>query len=186
MIFTLLDDELIYLIRQGNKEAERLLFSRYEKSLGFFLSRIENYIYQNIDQEQIMSIYYESYLKSLKCYDYKKGLFLTYLKNYFRYALIRYYNENLDYFNNERLLEENEEIKINNLKLYDGNYILNQFSFNDALYKLKEKDMTLYHILILYLQGYSYNEIEKITNIKEKQIYYALTKALSFFKSLFK
>ena len=52
------DDELIYLIKQQNKEAERLLFSRYENNLNFMkliLKPYSNYFY---DLSEIESMLY--------------------------------------------------------------------------------------------------------------------------------
>lgn len=47
------DDELMYLIRQNNPEAMRLLFFRYKKKMGLILKKTDAVWIQRLDRDTV-------------------------------------------------------------------------------------------------------------------------------------
>ena len=87
------DDELIYLIRQNNEEAKRLLFLRYETFKRKVLEGIDYSLYRNLDKSAIDSVYCETILDSVNAFEYEKGYFFYFFKEVFEKNLIAYYRK---------------------------------------------------------------------------------------------
>ena len=94
------DYELIYLIRQNNEEAKRLLFLRYETFKRKILEKTDYSLHRNLDDNAIDSIYYESIMEAISNYEYEKGYFFFFVKEVFEkkqsiatgYFEVKYYD----------------------------------------------------------------------------------------------
>ena len=153
------DDELIYLIRQNNEEAKRLLFLRYET-----------------DKSAIDSVYCETILDSVNAFEYEKGYFFYFFKEVFEKNLIAYYRKYKYKTRNEILLRDYDEENISFELCDDYNYQSDVLDFNLIINYIKEEDPLSYQVLILWLKGYRYTEISKCLKIPEKKVYYLLNK----------
>ena len=88
------DDELMYLIRQNNPEAMRLLFFRYKKKMGLILKKTDAVWIQRLDRDTVESIYLESVHAAMESFESKKGYFFGLVKEIFACALVEYYRRN--------------------------------------------------------------------------------------------
>ena len=174
--FVLSDDELIYYIKQDKQEAFELLFFRYEKNMKSILEKIENYLYMNLDEDLIWSLYYESFCKALKIYDHNKGVFYYFLKEVFRYALVRFYRNEMTYYDKEVLAYEDEEGRIPDVPDLESSTPYDNVDANIILDMIKSFGEEEYQLVTLWMQGYKYQEISEIMGITPKQTYYRLDK----------
>lgn len=182
--FLISDDELIYMIKQNNKEAYGLLFSRYEKNMGSMLKKIENYLYSNIDESTVFSIYMESFDKSVKLYNNAKGAFFYFMKEIFRFDLVKFYRNNLSSYDKEILSFDDKDNYIKDTFMDDNDYH-KKVEVILILEKLKEENELDYQVVKYWMYGYRYKEISKILNLGVKQIYYILDRSFKRIKNLF-
>lgn len=182
--FILSDDELIYLIKQNNQEAYRLLFLRYEKNMVSMLKKIDNYLYQNIDQSTLCSLYMESFDKAIKIYDNKKGVFFYFFKELFRFELIKYYRTTLINIEREILNYDENDNNVPDF-LEDINYAEN-IDVSMILELLKKDDEVDYLVVSYWMMGYKYKEISKTLKMNDKQIYYILDRSIKKIRRILK
>lgn len=180
------DDELIYLIRQNNEEAKRLLFLRYETFKRKVLEGIDYSLYRNLDKSAIDSVYCETILDSVNAFEYEKGYFFYFFKEVFEKNLIAYYRKYKYKTRNEILLRDYDEENISFELCDDYNYQSDVLDFNLIINYIKEEDPLSYQVLILWLKGYRYTEISKCLKIPEKKVYYLLNKSIKIAKSKIK
>lgn len=180
------DDELVYLIRQNNEEAKRLLFLRYETFKRKILEKTDYSLYRNLDDNAIDSIYYESIIEAINNYEYEKGYFFFFVKEVFEKKLIAYYRKYIYKSRNEILLKDYDEENISFELCDDYNYQSDVLDFNLIVNYIKKEDPLSYQVLILWLKGYRYTEISKCLNIPEKKVYYLLNKSIKMAKSKIK
>lgn len=181
------DDELIYLIRQGKKEAEELLFSIYRTKLGQVLTSIEKYFYEKIDFDTIKQLYLESIYDSILFYEYDKGLFYSFLVGMVRYAFVNYFRKYSKIYQNEIPNDD----KLNNesevaISFIDSKFYSNHFDSNYYLEIVRKESELEYQLIVMWMKGYSYDEIGKILKISKKRISYLLTKAVERCRKLIK
>lgn len=180
------DDELVYLIRQNNEEAKRLLFLRYETFKRKILEKTDYSLHRNLDDNAIDSIYYESIMEAISNYEYEKGYFFFFVKEVFEKKLIAYYRKYTYKSRNEILLKDYDEENVN-FELDDSyTYQSDIVDFNLIVNYIKEEDPLSYSVLVMWLKGYRYNEIGKYLGIHEKKVYYLLNKSIKIAKSKIK
>ena len=181
--FVLSDDEIIYYIKQNHEEAYELLFFRYERNMRGMLEKIENYLYMNLDDEMIRSLYMESFNKAIYLYDSSRGMFYYFLKELFRFSLIRFYRDTSSYYEKEVLSYDDKDSYIQE-PLDDSNaYDVNNIDAKMILEMIKDYSELDYNIVKLWMIGYKYKEISDILKITEKQTYYRLDKVFKWVRS---
>ncbi len=172
------DNELIYLIRKGDKEAEKLLIEKY---LYYIPAWLNNLL---IDKKQLknnlneyINISLDVIYKCIECFRDEKGVFYSFAS---RAVINRMKNV---------LLKENKD-NITQQYLVDKNYEDKQFYYDfpweekpyyEEEFYLKEKLMEINNfselsnnekqVISLYLQGNSLSKISEMLKINIKSVY---------------
>lgn len=180
------DDELIYLIKQNNEEAKRLLFFRYENLLGYFLSIIEKKYYQHLESDELLSILLHSIEASLKTYNMERGIFLMYLKETFKRFLLKE-SRDLDLFISEHVNQVgyNDEI-LYSLTLNDIDSNEEKIDVERILKIIKNKNEEAYNIILLWIQGYKNKEIAEMLNIDKRHVEYVFNNIIKYCRMILK
>jgi hypothetical protein len=172
------DDELIYLIKQQNKEAERLLFSRYENNLNFMkliLKPYSNYFY---DLSEIKSmLYYVMYI-ALEGYERDRGKFISYLALIYTREIIKEVRRKTVIVNSTECGNFDEGFGIS-YELDDAT-----IDSSNLLDRLKAKYPKTYKVVFLWMHGHTQEEISKILNIKYRNVEYEIHKAKEYLRNL--
>ena len=166
------DEELVYNIRLGNKEALKLLFFRYEKKLGNYLYSFNGLLKRNgYDYEDNKMLIYKSILDSLERFEINLG-------NFYSFALLHLRNDIVDILrkntfetkmNITSLDDEAEEISyLNDYYKEENNEI--GFELNKVLEKIKKIGNVHYEVMKMKINGYSHKQISKKLNISEKRV----------------
>lgn len=175
------DDELMYLIRQNNPEAMRLLFFRYKKKMGLILKKTDAVWIQRLDRDTVESIYLESVHAAMESFESKKGYFFGLVKEIFACALVEYYRRNVYKHRIEnRHFELNEEVLSETLLEDSQSRFESHVDIAILLDELRKKSEVQYRALWFWMQGYRYEEIAAFLKITEKRVYYLLNKSLNW------
>jgi hypothetical protein len=174
------DDELIYLIKQDNKEAEELLFFRYKTNSKLINSIVKPYMKLILDDNEIESKLVYSLKLSLSSYGVEKGRFINYFSTVFYREVFKEYQEKTGIFDIYTPVEFDENLMTQNYSLHDDS-----LDGVNALDALKEYNEEYYRIVYLWLNGETYKSISDIINCEPRQIEYKLHKAISYLRNLF-
>jgi RNA polymerase sigma factor, sigma-70 family len=175
-----LDNELLYMIHQGDEQALQILFKKYEM-------RIYIMIYQYIginsaeqqDKEEMKQLAYIKLMQAVNSFREEKITSFAYfyqqiLKNafvdYFRNKSRGIYTvslQELEAKEGDNVYKENETEKVS-INQEELQYLLRKKGI-----QLKKIEMKVLH---LRLQGYSYQEISSSLNISNRQVEYILRK----------
>ena len=175
-----LDNELLYMIHQGDEQALQILFKKYEM-------RIYIMIYQYIginsaeqqDKEEMKQLAYIKLMQTVNSFREEKITSFAYfyqqiLKNafvdYFRNKSRGIYTvslQELEAKEGDNVYKENETEKVS-INQEELQYLLRKKGI-----QLKKIEMKVLH---LRLQGYSYQEISSSLNISNRQVEYILRK----------
>ena len=170
------DSELIYYIRQKNKEAYRLLFLKYKTRMKHFLNIYNLLFLINRDYDAVEGIYYSSIDLAINGYEYSKGKFYSYLSMVFRYQVFIFLNKNYYHIKNEFVENSPEYL----FQCEDHH----QIDISLALDKLKAYDFSSYQVIKLWMNGFKYTQISEKLNIKTKKVYYLFKKGVEYLKSI--
>lgn len=168
----MIEEELIYNLRIGNKEALSLLLFIYEKKVVPFYNQYENVFEKNgYDKDDMKAFVRENVLTALKNFHFGKRKFNTY------YSTIAYRNIITLYRNIEGKYEEKftgGEISLSDSEIestiLSSNSLSNEIDASLILDKIKEISDKDYKIMTLYLEGYSYEEIADMLSTSVKSI----------------
>lgn len=181
----LTDEELIYNIRFGNREALELLYFRYET---IFRKELEAYsdFFKKIgyDNEDIKIFMWEVLKMSVNKFNYVEGIFFCFSLKIFHFEIINLYRTEIYYRKNNKIsfgynVDLDEVFCDSNClaeERYDFNLIINSIN------ELSENEKS---VMKLLLKGYSYQEIQKITNLSKKTIEYIISKTRKKLKEMF-
>lgn len=170
------DSELIYYIRQNNKEAYRLLFFKYKTRMRHFLNLYNLSFLLSRDYDAIESIFYTSIDLAINGYEYSKGKFYSYLSVVFRYQVFIFLNKNYYHIKNE-FVENSPEY----LFQCEDHHQVDIFL---GLEKLKSYNEESYGVIKLWMNGYKYAEIGEKLNMNKKKVYYLFKKGIEYLKSI--
>lgn len=167
------DEELIYNIYLGNREAKELLYFRYEKKMGKTMKQYEITLKKNgYLKEDIEGLIWEYVGKSLGKYESKKGAFFPYCQKIVKMDLI------------DKLRKrsyENYGIKVDNqIEDKDISYcetfadssvnLERAYNLTEVIEMIKELGEKEYLIFELLYKGYSYKEIADIMKVSFKKV----------------
>lgn len=175
------DDELMYLIRQNNEEAKRLLFFRYKKKMGLILKKTDAVWTRKLDRETLESIYLESVHAAIESFDGKKGYFFGLVREVFACALVEHYRRNVYKHRIENPhFELNEEVLSQTVLEDSRTDSALKIDIALLLDELQRKSEIEYKVLWFWMRGYRYEEISSMMKITQKRVYYLLNKSLKW------
>ncbi|MBQ8178035.1 MAG: sigma-70 family RNA polymerase sigma factor [Clostridia bacterium] len=180
------DDELVVLAQHGNEDAVTALIVRY-KPLIKLLTR-KYFIYRGVDNDDLVQEATLAFIKAVRHHDVNKGSqFKSFafqcIGNRLRDVVRVNHTINNEGFNASVSLTDldgNESEKITDASVVDP---LDQAISNEVVEKIitiakEELPKKQYDVLMLFLEGYSYQEImEKLTLKNTKQVDNALAAA---------
>lgn len=181
------DNELIYMIRCGNKEAFDLLSIKYEKI-------IKKYVYDNFKDSYIYGYNVEDVIQEcfitfydvLYCFNEAKGYFYTYVIKSIKFKIydiiktcLRQRNNGFNYMTLDLL----DDDIINNSKSIESYYNYDEHTHPINNFILKETANNIFgeksvlddvekQVLSLKIMGYSIIEISKKLKINRKKVEY--------------
>lgn len=185
------DNLLITFIREGNKEAYKLLKSRYDKLVYKWINEKKNIIVLNkLEIEDIYYLIWSKFDKILDEYDSHLGFFRSYFKICVERIIIRCVRELNS--NNRKALTTAVSLDsvipnssdLTYVDTIESKYLINEFEENyvfktkqekfcDTLSKLSREEK---NIINLKKEGKSYKEIASCLGISEKRVDYILYK----------
>jgi DNA-directed RNA polymerase specialized sigma24 family protein len=171
------DGELIYYIRQNNKEAFGLLFLRYKTKMKHFLNLYNLGHLLIKDEDAINGIYDASFLSALNAYEMSKGKFYSLVYVIFRNQICIFMNKNYLHIKNEQI--EAKEYLFSSKSEY-------HIDLHSALEKLVDFDDLSYRVICLWMKGYRYEDISAFLSIPTKKVYYQMKKGIDYLKLLMK
>lgn len=168
----MLEEELIYNYRLGNKGALGSLFSIYEKKVGPFYKQYENIFEANGYDKEDMKIFVKNcVITALQNYRFGEKSFNTYYSAVAYRSVISLYRQ-IEGMVEDKMIERN-------ISLSD-HYVQERFSLKESgenqidlslvLEKVKSIGEKDYKILKFYLEGNSYKEIADKLGIKPKSV----------------
>lgn len=181
--YILSDDELIYLIKQNNKEAERLLFSFYDTKLRGMLEKRENLVVYNIDDDILHNIYRETIYEAINGYNSTMGSFYTYVMGLLYYKVIANYRKTISKSELEDPVDFNDRLNI--LEDVDSNNFSINFDYHLALVKLKEYRIEFYQAVCYWVKGHTFKEIASLMNVNVKRANYLVKCGIDWLKNRF-
>lgn len=174
------DDELVFLIRQGNKEAERMLIERMARKQDKLIFRLlrENR-YCGLEPGDLKTIALQSLYNAIDSYDCKKAVFDAYYHFLLERDLVneikRYNTFNQTIINTAVSFDETLDeggclydiigATDENIKAVTAMTIMELAEDDDNHLSVEEKAIVAYRIL-----GYSFTEIGKILHKSYRQI----------------
>ena len=181
-----MDNLLIYLIQSFNYEAFQILFNkyyRYSKIWAKELIKIYGYNLNELDSLEcdiINNLYH-----AIESYDCSKGVFYSYIKRAVNFTVKNYFREYFK-FNSTNVfsLESKVEDEINLIYIIPSDD--NMSKIVERYYVLEEVETVINRIELfkdeeqivirLKMQGYSNDEISRMTGFSNRQVIYILTK----------
>lgn len=187
MILT--DDEIILQIRKGNEEALKLLFSCYEIHFKTLEAKMRlKYKFINYDREDFVLIMMENMMNIIRCYNIEKSMFFMFWKLLETRNLLSLYKREyngLKIFLNQLSIDNPSVSYIANKKHsydYEEEYMLKE-SYNSQLSFVDDKfGEESRKVLLMWSQGYKYDEISKQLNMKRVRINYIIRTSLKVLK----
>ncbi len=176
------DQELIMLLREQNEDAEKILYERYFKIIKKIISLYKYTLRElNIDKSDLFTSCIDTFYYALNNYsNLSDASFNTYVsllvKRKIKKTIIKKLNKShyITCISLNTYEDRNHEIK--DIKIKDNlEKICNEEEVQEInkiiLDKLNKKELTS---LVLFLQGYSYNEMSKMLQKSYNQVYYEI------------
>ena len=173
------DDELIYLIKQNNKEAEELLFLRYKTNTRLINTIIKPYVRLVLDENEIESKIAFSLRLAMSNYSLEKGKFIAYFSTVLYREIFKDFRKKSGIFDIYSTVEFNDELMTPYEEIQDSSV-----DGVNALDLLKKYNEEYYYIVYYWLRGETYKSIGVIMNSEPRQIEYKLQRAISYLRSL--
>ena len=180
-----MDNLLIYLIQSFNYDAFQILFNKYYKYSKIWakeLIKINGYNsneFDSLEGDLINNIY-----RAIESYDSSKGVFYSYIKSAVNFTVRNYFREYLKFNNNVFSLDSEIEEEINLIdtipsednmsKIVERYYILEEVETVINRIELFKEDEQ--KVIKLKMQGYSNDEISRMTELSNRKVIYILTK----------
>lgn len=194
------DEQLVSKIKKKNRDAEIMLLKRYMNFCSVIASQFfKTYKDHGIHHEDLFAVAQEGYVIALKKYNKNKGKFYSYWRRIASNLIMKYIKDNSYFFGGRSFNGISLDSKID---AKDGSFLLadyigkydedtNENLFSDELRKLinsKECNMTYDEKMIFnyFLDGYSVDQIAKLTKFSKPKIYNLKRRAKEKFSSLYK
>ena len=183
------DDEIIIQVIKGYEEALGLLFLYYEKHFRKLEIKIRNRCnYTGMDYEDIKMLMMMNIINVIKQYDREKSSFFAFwsLLEY-RHIINDFRKKNND-INSVYNVISMDEIGLDYCSyIFNDDSIINDYSIKEEYEKqlelLKDKFSDVERqIIVLWSNGFTYDQISEMLNIKLNNVNYIITKCLSFLK----
>ena len=180
-----MDNILIYLIQSYNVEAFNILFNKYYKLSKIWAKDIlKMNEYFNVEFEYLESDLINNLYRAFESYDSSKGVFYSYIKKAVNFTVRNYMRDlqksiicsySLDSEIEENILLMDVIASEDNMsKILERYHLVEEVDeFLDKVSLFKEDDQL---IVKLKMQGYSANEIFKMTGFNMRKISYILSK----------
>jgi len=182
-------NELIYLCRLNNEEAFNELLAQMRPTMnGIFYDLVRNE--RNIDRDEVMQCARIGLVNAIDYYRDDKGMAFN---SFATLCMRREVTKGVRNIHKERSYKNNVIVSIDcSLKDHDGLYVADMLadnSFKDTesvalnnilREEIKQQlgpDSKEYQVVVLRMEGYSYNEIADIMQLSFKSVEYHLTKA---------
>ena len=181
-----MDNFLIYLIQSFNCEALEYLFNKYFKLSRLWaikLIRINGYNECEIDSLECDLI--NNLYRAIESYDSSKGVFYSYIKKAVQFTFKNYFREYLK-FNNGNICSLDNEIEEdiafidvlssddNMSKIVERFYVLEEMETVINKVELFKNEEQI--VIKLKMQGYSIDEISRMTEMNTRKVIYILSK----------
>ena len=193
------DNELVYMIRCGSKEAFESLSYKYEKIIKKYIYDYfqDTYIY-GFDLDDIMEECLITFYDVLFCFNERKGIFYTYVMQSIRfriYDLIKFSfcskNNGFNYVTSDLLCYDISNLA-KNIDSYsrcdEESHPVNQYILRETTNVIFGENSNLLEIekqiLSLKVMGFSVNEISNKLNINRKRIEYIIRNAREKIKDI--
>lgn len=184
-------DEVIIQYRKGNEEAIELLFLLFGKHFAVLENKFKisgtmlgytRYDIRNIIQMETIDL--------LKLYEFDKSNFFAYWKLILTrkfYNLFESYKSETSVFNNIYSIDDNFENIFCNFNEEPLQKYIMRDSYQDCINIVKDNSGNLAQkIIILWSEGYSYQDIARITKMSINQVCYLIYKSLKMIKEKYK
>ncbi len=177
------DEELIYNIKLGEREALELLFFSVEKRMQKILNKY-NYFFKtyNYDKDDVRQLLRNSIMNAINSYCVSKGKFFQYCIFAFQSEVARVARENYLDFENQRLCQLVDS-EIENFAAIGESQPPTLATLSTTLDDIKDIGEKEYDIIVLLVKGYSYEEIGDQLNIDKKQVSNRIEKVRRYMKS---
>lgn len=182
------DNELLYMVRCGSKEAFDLLQYKYQKVIKKFITEYFNdfYIY-GLDIEDIIQECLITFYESLFCFNEDKGMFYSYVMKSVKYRVYDLIKVSLSVKNNgfnyaTTELEFENDNSYHNVERYGVDFEEtnpnNYFVLRETLSSIFGENSNLSKeeklIISLKVMGYTIEEIAAKTNLGRKRVEYII------------
>lgn len=181
-----MDNLLVYLIQSFNYEALNILVEKYRKNLSSWIKEIINGIQyvKEVDMEYLICEAEIVLYKAIEQYNPEKGVFYSYLKgcvhnsvmNYIRYnQRTKIYALSLDWE-----IESDLTLKDSLSSTHNMTKIVRRYEIKEELdvltSKINKYNSSEQQIFYLKMQGYTSEQISKLTEINVRKVNYLLNK----------
>ena len=181
------DEELIYNIRLGNREARESLFFNCEKKLGAYTNKYRFQLAKyGIRSEDVKGLIWESIVKSISKYEFHSGIYYSYATLILKNMIIditRRKNVDIDTLYTDTC-EKNGDSIFDTLSDAQIDYEKDAF-FGDVLHAIDELGEECTRVVNLLYNGYSHEEIAKMLNMSKKHVEYVVAKIKKSLKNRF-
>jgi argininosuccinate lyase len=177
------DEELIYNLKMGEREALELLFFSVEKRMQKILNKY-SYFFKtyNYDKEDVRQLLRNSTMNAINTYCVEKGKFFQYCIFAFQSEIARVARENYLDFENQKLCQL-EDSEIENFPALGESQPTSLVTLSTTLDDIRDIGEKEYDIIVLLVKGYSYEEIGDQLNIDKKQVSNKIEKVRRYMKS---
>ena len=168
----LFDDEIILAIHRNDEEALQLLFFRYENSMRTIAIQFR-FMFEKVgvEYEDLVQIIKEETLSLIYVYDNSKSAFFPFWRESLKKRLIgifRTYQNKYEFLNDS--YEFNEDLIGYHAKLEDPFSKDNSYLIRECLDIISSLSGEKQEVMRLWMEGYKYHEIAKITSLSEKKV----------------
>lgn len=176
------DEELIYNIKLGEREALELLFFSLEKRMQKILNKY-SYFFKtyNYDKEDVRQLLRNSIVAAINTYCVDKGKFFQYCIFTFQSEVARVARENYLDFENQKICQLSDS-EIENYPAVGQSTPPTLCYLNSTLDEIKGIGETEYEIIVLLVKGYSYEEIGTQLKMDKKQVSNKIEKVRRYMK----
>ncbi len=182
------DQYLIYLLKCGNKEAQKIFFDRYiylAKVIGGDFYR-SNYL-PGMTADDISAIYIANIHVALKFYNEKIGSFKAFWKQISFHESMKFVSENMRHFRPgnislNQVIDEDGETTVEEIIGFNDDDISVKLAIDDIVYQIEENENSSLtseerDVFIHYSMGFSYQEIAEKRKSDIKHIRYIYARA---------
>lgn len=176
------DEEIIYNIKLGEREALELLFFSVEKRMTKILNKYEYFFKTyNYDRDDVRQLLRNTIMNSIDSYCVSKGKFFQFCVFAFQSEIARIARSNYIDFENQKICALGDS-EIENFSSPTESSVTEVTYLHSTLDEIKDMGEIEYDIIILLVKGYSYEEISNKLNLNKKQVSNRIEKVRRYMK----